>query len=54
MSEYFACQELECEHLNTSKLDYCEKTVRCPYAWIRRSFEDRQRDQERVEKEAKG
>jgi len=40
MSDPFACAELQCPHLDTSGLDYCEKERHCPYAHQRRREED--------------
>ena len=53
MTEYFACEELECQHLRESNLKYCEEAKHCPFAWQRRGQQDRA-DAARRDAEAKG
>ncbi len=50
MTEYFACQGLECSHLEESDLLYCEQVRHCPFAHQRRREEDRT-DQQRRDRE---
>ena len=51
--EPFACVALICEKLASQTLEACERG-NCPFAWQRRSREDRQRQDEKDRRERDG
>lgn len=53
MTDYLACEELECQHLKDSDLTYCQEAKQCPFAYQRHREEIRQ-EQQRRDAEAKG